>query len=79
MSIKISQLQNFNLAGSGVSISDTTMTLSSFQTIDGVDLAMTDFGAKGYMTIEPGSRDREEQISFTGITQNASGTCTLTF
>lgn len=78
MSIKISQLQSFSLAGSGVSISDTTMTLSSFQTIDGVDLAMTDFGAKGYMTIEPGSRDREEQISFTGVTQNASGTCTLT-
>lgn len=78
MSIKISQLQNFALNGSGVSISDTTMTLSSFQTIDGVNLAMTDFGSKGYMTIEPGSRDREEQISFTGVTQNSSGTATLT-
>lgn len=77
MSIKISQLQNFNLAGSGVSISDTTMTLSSFQTIDGVNLAMSDFGSKGYMTLEPGSRDREEQISFTGVTQNSNGTATL--
>lgn len=78
MSIKISQLQNFSLAGSGVSIGDVTMTLSSFQTIDGVNLAMTDFGSKGYITVEPGSRDREEQISFSGVTQNANGTATLT-
>ncbi len=78
MAIKISQLQNFTLAGSGVSIANTTMTLSTFQTIDGVNLAMSDFGSKGYMTLEPGSRDREEQISFTGVTQNSNGTATLT-
>lgn len=78
MSFKSAQLQNFNLAGSGVSIGDTTMTLSSFQTIDGVDLALSDFGSAGYMTIEPGSKDREEQIAFYGVTQNSNGTCTLT-
>ena len=78
MAFHSAQLQQFTLAGSGVSISDTTMTLSSFQTIDGVDLAMADFGSIGYMTIEPGSRDREEQISFSGITQNTNGTATLT-
>lgn len=78
MAFRTAQLQNFNLQGSGVSISDTTMTLTSFQTIDGVDLAMSDFGTIGYMTLEPGSRDREEQISFTGVTQNSNGTATLT-
>lgn len=78
MPFKISQLQSFSLAGSGVSIGQTTMTLSSFQTIDGVDLTMSDFGDTGYMTVEPGSRDREEQISFSGVTQNVNGTATLT-
>jgi hypothetical protein len=72
------QTQNFSLYGSGVSIGDTTMVLSSFQSIDGVNLAIGDFGTIGYMTIEPGSRDREEQISFSGVTQNANGTATLT-
>ncbi len=72
------QLQNFTLAGSGVSIGATSLTLSSFRTIDGVDLVIADFGGLGYMTLEPGSRDREEQISFTGITQNTNGTATLT-
>lgn len=78
MSFRSAQLQNFSLAGSGVSISDTTLTLSSFQSIDGVDLALSDFGTAGYMTIEPGSRDREEQIAFYGVTQNSNGTATLT-
>lgn len=78
MAFHTAQLQNFSLQGSGVSIADITMTLSTFQTIDGVDLAMSDFGTIGFMTIEPGSRDREEQISFTGVTQNSNGTATLT-
>lgn len=78
MSFLTAQLQNFNLAGSGVSIADTTMTLSSFKSIDGVNLALSDFGSAGYMTIEPGSRDREEQIAFYGVTQNSNGTATLT-
>lgn len=75
---KFFQLQAQTLAGSGVSIGDTTMILTSFKDIDGNNVAMTDFGTKGWMTIEPGSADREEQISFTGITQNANGTATIT-
>ncbi len=72
------QLQNFTLSGSGVAVGDTTVTLSSFKTIDGTNLSISDFGAKGYATVEPGSSDREEQISFTGVTQNTNGTATLT-
>jgi hypothetical protein len=75
---KFFQLQSQTLAGSGVSVADTTMILTSFKDIDGNNVAMTDFGDKGWMTIEPGSADREEQISFTGITQNANGTATIT-
>jgi len=78
MSLNPAQLQNFFLYGGGVSIGDTTVTLQSFQSIDGVDLSLADFGTIGYMTIEPGTGDREEQISFTGVTQNANGTATLT-
>lgn len=40
-------------------------------------VTMTDFGTLGYGTLEPGTT-REENISFTGITQNADGTATLT-
>ncbi len=72
-------MQNFSLGGAGVIIADTTLLLSSFTTIDGVALTMADLGGvKAYGTLEPGSSDREEQISFTGITQNSNGTATLT-
>ncbi len=71
------QAQSFTLAGAGATIGDTTITLTSFQ-LQGVDLAMTDFGTKGWGTLEPGNGDNEEQISFTGVTQNANGTATLT-
>ncbi len=47
--------------------------------IDGsTTLTMTNFGTKGFMTLEPNNSTQEEQISFTGITQNANGTATLT-
>jgi len=39
---------------------------------------MVSFGQKGYGTLEPNNATQEEQISFTGITQNANGTATLT-
>ena len=38
---------------------------------------MASFGQKGYATIEPNNSSQEEQVSFTGLTQNANGTCTL--
>lgn len=78
MSILADQLQSFSLAGAGAVVGDTTLVLKSMQTIDGSDVAMADFGTKGYGTIEPGNNALEEQISFTGITQNSNGTATLT-
>jgi len=71
------QLQYFTLYSSGASAGDTSIVLSQFQTIDGVDLAMANFGDKGFMTLDPGNGASEEQISFTGVTQNANGTATL--
>lgn len=78
MSILYPQLQLFSLYSSGASIGDTTVVLSEMKTIDGVLLTMADFGTKGFITIDPGAGTLEEQISFTGITQNANGTATLT-
>lgn len=39
---------------------------------------MANFGDVGFGTLEPGGSTQEEQISFTGITQNSNGTATLT-
>ena len=75
---KYVQAQPFSLAGAGAITGDVTLTLKSFKTIDGVNLAMTDFGSVGFGTLEPGNGTLEEQISFTGATQNANGTATLT-
>ena len=75
---RFAQLQLQTLAGSGVTIGDLSIILTNFHDIDGNLVTMTAFGTKGYGTLEPGSSDREEQISFTGITQNANGTATLT-
>lgn len=75
---KYAQTQPFTLAGAGASITATSVTLNSFTDPDGNLLTMTDFGSIGYGTIEPGSNTNEEQISFSGITQNGGGTATLT-
>ena len=72
------QLQTFTLYGAGASVSDTSITLTSFLSIDGVQLTMAAFGSKGYITLEPNSGTKEEQISFSGITANLNGTTTLT-
>lgn len=76
---KYPQLQSQTLAGSGCAIGAISVTLSSFADIDGNLVTMTAyFGTKGFATIEPNNSTREEQISFTGITQNANGSATLT-
>lgn len=75
---KFVQAQPFTLAGSGVSIGGSTMVLTSFTDIDGANLLITDFGTIGFGTVEPGNGEQEEQISFSGVTQNANGTATLT-
>jgi hypothetical protein len=76
--LKFVQAQAFTVAGAGAILGDTTVDLSTFNGIDGTPLTMTNFGTKGFMTFEPNSGSQEEQISFTGITQNANGTATLT-
>ncbi len=71
------QAQPFSLAGSGVVVGATTMVLASMKDINGTNLAMSDFGAKGYFTLEPGNGVFEEAGTFTGLVQNANGTCTV--
>lgn len=76
--VKFLQTQTQYLAGAGVSVGDGTMTLRSFLNLDGTPVTMSNFGTKGYGTVEPNTRGREEPITFTGITQNLNGTATLT-
>lgn len=78
MSIKFVQNQSTTLAGSGALLGDVTLTLKSFTDLNGNLLTMSDFGTKGEGTIEPGTLGYEESIYWTGITQNANGTATLT-
>lgn len=79
MALLQNQLQPFFLAGSGVVVGATTITLKSMLTIDGAALTMaTDFGDIAYGTIDAGNSTLEEQISFTGLTNNSNGTTTLT-
>lgn len=72
------QLQDFTLYGSGSSTGDTALTLTTFTDPLGVPLTMASFGSIGYGTIEPNNGSNEDSIVFTGITQNANGTATLT-
>ncbi len=72
------QNQPTSISGAGAVAGATSVVLSSLTQIDGTVLTMANFGAKGYGTLEPGNSTLEEQISFTGITQNANGTATLT-
>jgi len=75
---KFAQLQPFSLYGSGVVLGSTSITLTSFLDINGNQLTMASFGTLGWGTLEPGNGNLEEQISFTGVTQNTNGTATLT-
>lgn len=72
------QTQSFTLAGSGSSIGDIVINLKAFKDINGTNLTMASFGSIGYGTLEPGNGIQEEQVSFTGITQNSDGTAQLT-
>lgn len=76
---KFAQLQTFYLAGGGASIGDTSITLQSMLSIDGGTLSMSsDFGTSGFGTLEAGNGNLEEQLVFTGLTNNSNGTVTLT-
>lgn len=74
---KFIQTQTFKLAGGGISLSDTSISLQSFKFPDGNVITMSHIGALGTGTLEPGA-SKEEIISFTGVTQNGDGSATLT-
>ena len=74
---KYVQAQKFKLSGSRITLSDTSITVDNFTLPDGTDITMTDFGTLTTATLEPGT-SKEEIISFTGVTQNANDTATLT-
>lgn len=77
MSIKYVQSNTLYLAGSGVIIGATTVTLTTLTDIYANVLTMAAFGSKGYITLEPDTTN-EEAATFTGITANTNGTYTLT-
>jgi len=72
------QAQPFLLSGAGAIIGDTTLTLQTFTQIDGTLIQMSQLGTIAFLTLEPGNGTNEEQVSFTGVTQNSNGTATLT-
>lgn len=76
--IQFIQAQPFALAGSGASIGDTTIVLQSMVGIDSSNIVTGDLGSVAFGTLEPGNGSQEEAFSFTGVTQNANGTATLT-
>ena len=77
--MKFAQLQPYAIYGAGATAGATSITLKSMKDIDGNALTMSGtFGTKGFGTIEPGNGNLEEQISFTGLTNNSNGTVTLT-
>lgn len=67
------------LAGSGVNSSQTTVDVVGFTLPDGTPIttAMLGTAAIGYGTFEP-ETSREENFSFTGVTDNGSNSYTLT-
>lgn len=72
------QAQTFHLYGSGITSIATTIQLTSFKLPDAsTTITMAMFGTIGYGTLEPGGT-KEEQVSFTGVTQNVNGTAILT-
>jgi len=78
MSRNYVQGKDYRLAGSGVAATDTSIVLTSMKLPNsGALISMTDFGEIGFITFEP-ETNREENASFTGITQNLNGTATLT-
>ena len=66
-------LAGSGVTGSGTSISLQTLTLPQ----SGYELLDADFSTTFYVTLEPGSRTRQEIASCTTVTQNADNTATL--
>ena len=68
----------YNLSGSGISSSATSITLQSFTLPqNGYYIQDSDLSTTFYLTLEPGNRSRQEIVSCTTVTQNGAGTATL--
>ena len=78
MAISFIQCQALKLAGSGSSIGDVTILVQSFADPNGNLIQSADLGTTNYGTLDPGNGTQEEPFQFTGVTQNANGTATLT-
>lgn len=77
------QTQTFQISPAGASIGDTTLGIISFNNIatssaGGIPITSSQIGSVGFGTIEPGNGGQEESVEFTGVTQNANGSATLT-
>lgn len=70
--------QTYYLSGAGVTSTATTIQLTYLETPDGAPITMSEIGTIGYGVLEPQTTSKIEDISFTGITQNANGSATLT-
>jgi len=68
----------YNLSGSGISSSATSITLTKL-TIpqNGYEIQDSDLSDTFYITVEPGSKTRQEIVSCTTVAQNANDTATL--
>jgi hypothetical protein len=71
------QAKKARLSGGGVTATATSIGLTAFITPDGTKITGSELATVNYGTLEPGT-DKEEIISFTGVTQNVDGTATLT-
>lgn len=73
------QASQFTLSGAGITNVQTTIQLTSFKLPDPskTPITMSMFGSIGYAVIEP-QTSKIENVSFTGVTQNANGSATLT-
>lgn len=69
--------QTYYLAGAGVTATQNTIQLTSFNTPDGTPITMSEIGTVGYGAMGVGT-SKLEDVSFTGVTQNSNGTATLT-
>lgn len=68
----------YTLSGAGITSTQATIPLTSFTTPDGRPLTMSMFGTIGYGALEPQTTAKLEDVTFSGIVQNANGTATLT-
>ena len=68
----------YNLAGSGVSGSATSITLKTLTLVQtGQKLIDSDFSDLFFITLEPGNKRKQEIVACTTVTQNSGGDATL--